>query len=76
LQKGAPLDGRQSGAPDTRKAAGFLRDADDQLFNVLSCISKHLYAAWIWVDVARAIDRRNRSIWIAAAIFQSSHHRW
>ena len=57
LQQRAPLDGREPCAANTRKAAGFLGDADDELLDVLGGVAEHLRTAGIGVDLARAIDR-------------------
>ena len=68
------MDGGESRAANTRKAAGFLSDADDELLDVCSGISEHLCTAGIGIDVGIAIDGFHGAVGIAAAAFQPRDH--
>ena len=74
LQQRAPLDGGETRAANSRKAAGFLGDADDELLDGLRRVPEHLRPAGIGVDLARAIDCFHRAVGIAAAAFQPRDH--
>ena len=74
LQERAPLNRGETRAAHTRKPAGFLGDADDELLDVFGRIPEHLCAAGIGVDLGIAVDRFDGTGRIAASVFQPRDH--
>ena len=64
------MNRRETRAAHACKAAGLLRDADDELLDVFRGVPEHLRAAGIWIDFTRAVDRLDRAIRIAATAFE------
>ena len=62
------MNRRETRAAHACKAAGLLRDADDELLDVFRSIPEHLCAAGIGIDLTRAIDRLDGAGRIAAAV--------